>query len=183
DWDHMIAKVDSWLPRRSAETIREQARQIDRALSGFIRGQLTVCLMLGIFYAVGLTLVGLNFGLVIGLVTGLISFVPYFGMLIGFAVGVGVALAQFSTWGPIAMVAGVFIIGQVIEGNFVTPRVVGSKVGLHPVWLIFALLAGGALAGFTGLLLAVPAAATIGVLTRFAVRRYRESEFYEDREA
>lgn len=180
DWDRMVAKIDGWLPRRSAETIREQARQIDRVLSGFIRGQLTVCLMLGIFYAVGLTLAGLRFGLVIGLVTGFISFVPYFGMLIGFAAGMGVAIAQFSSWEPIAMVAGVFVLGQVIEGNFVTPRVVGSKVGLHPVWLIFALLAGGALAGFTGLLLAAPAAATIGVLTRFAVQQYQQSELYDD---
>ena len=181
DWDLLVARVDGWLPRRHVDVIREQMRLIDRTLSGFVRGQLMVCLMLGIFYAIGLTVVGLDFGLVIGLATGLVSFVPYFGMLAGFVVGIGVAVAQFGSWVPVALVAAVFVIGQFIEGNFITPRVVGNRIGLHPVWLIFALLAGGALFGFTGLLLAVPVAAVLGVLVRFSLERYLASETYRGR--
>ncbi len=181
DWDLLVARIDGWLPRRHLDVIREQMRLIDRSLSGFVRGQLMVCLMLGIFYAIGLTVVGLDFGLVIGLATGLVSFVPYFGMLAGFVVGIGVAVAQFGSWVPVALVAAVFVIGQFIEGNFVTPRVVGNRIGLHPVWLIFALLAGGALFGFTGLLLAVPVAAVLGVLVRFSLERYLAGEAYRGR--
>ena len=178
DWDRIIEAVDGWLPRREADTIRQQVRAIDDVLSGFIRGQVSVCLLLGIFYAIGLTLVGLDFGLIIGFVTGVISFVPYFGMLIGFAIGLGVALAQFGDWQPVAMVAAVFVVGQFLEGNFITPKLVGDRVGLHPVWIIFALLAGGTLFGFTGILLAVPVSAVIGVLGRFAIQRYKKSGAY-----
>lgn len=178
DWDKIIAVIDGWLPLDQADTIREQARAIDEVLSGFVRGQMTVCLLLGVFYAVGLTLVGLDFGFIIGFATGLVSFVPYFGMLLGFAAGIGVAFAQFSGWVPIALVAGVFLVGQFLEGNFITPKLVGERVGLHPVWVMFALLAGGALLGFTGILLAVPAAAVIGVLGRFAIGRYKQSAAY-----
>jgi predicted PurR-regulated permease PerM len=178
DWDGIVAVVDDWLPRDHAPVIRAQLAAVDRVLSGFVRGQLTVCLVLGVFYALGLGLVRLDFGLVIGLATGLISFVPVFGTLVGFAVGIGVALVQFGFAWQVAAVAGVFLAGQAIEGNFLTPKLVGSRVGLHPVWTIFALLAGGALAGFTGLLLAVPAAAVIGVLSRFAVARWVASDAY-----
>jgi len=175
DWDRIVASVDGLLPRDYAKTIREVVREIDRVLAGFVRGQLTVCIVLGIFYAFGLILVGLEFGLIIGLLTGLISFVPYFGMLIGFALGIAVAIAQFDGWLPILIVAAIFAAGQIIEGNFVTPKVVGDQVGLHPAWMIFALMAGGTLFGFTGVLLAVPVAAVVGVLSRFAAARYRES--------
>ncbi len=178
DWDKIIAVADGWLPLDKADIIRAQFRAIDQVLSGFVRGQVSVCLLLGVFYAIGLMLVGLDFGFVIGFVTGLISFVPYFGMLVGFAIGIGVAVAQFGDWQPIALVAGVFVIGQLLEGNFITPKLVGERVGLHPVWIIFALLAGGALFGFTGILLAVPAAAVIGVLGRFAIGRYKQSAAY-----
>ena len=178
DWDLIVARIDRLLPRQHAETIREQCREVDRMLSGFARGQALVCLLLGLFYGAGLTLIGLDFGLIIGLATGLISFVPYFGMLTGLAVGIGLAFAQFSDWLPIALVAGVFVVGQVIEGNVITPKLVGDRVGLHPVWMIFALLAGGALFGFVGILLAVPAAATVGVLARFGVARYFASALY-----
>lgn len=178
DWDRIIAACDGWLPRPQRDVIREQVIAIDEVLSAFMRGQFSVCLILGVFYAIGLTVVGLDFGLVIGFVTGMISFVPYFGMLIGFAVGTGVALAQFDSWPPIAMVAGVFAVGQFLEGNLITPKLVGDSIGLHPVWIIFALLAGGSLFGFTGILLAVPAAAVIGVLGRFAIGRYRRSRAY-----
>jgi predicted PurR-regulated permease PerM len=178
DWDRIVVTVEGWLPRDSRATIREQVEEIDTVLSGFMRGQVSVCLLLGVFYAVGLSLVGLEFGLVIGFVTGLVSFVPYFGMLVGFVVGIGVALAQFGDWQPVAMVAGVFIAGQFLEGNFVTPKLVGDRVGLHPVWIIFGLMAGGVLFGFTGILLAVPATAVIGVLGRFAISRYKTSVAY-----
>jgi predicted PurR-regulated permease PerM len=180
DWDRMVARIDSLFPRSIVPTVRQQATEIDRTLSAFVRGQATVCLLLGIFYAIGLTLVGLDFGLIVGLGTGIISFIPYFGMAIGLVVGMGIAFAQFSDWLPIAMVAGVFLVGQVVEGNFLTPRMVGNKVGLHPVWVIFAVLAGGALFGFTGVLLSIPAAASIGVLVRFAVSRYQVSAVYGD---
>lgn len=178
DWDHIVARIDSWLPRAHLETIRTQARLVDETLAGFLRGQFTVCLLLGLFYGVGLSLVGLDFGLVVGLGTGLVSFVPYFGMLIGFVVGFGLAIAQFDAWQPIAMVAGVFAAGQVIEGNFLTPKLVGDRVNLHAVWIMFALLAGGALFGFVGILLAVPVAAVIGVLARFSLSQYRQSALY-----
>ncbi len=178
DWDRIIARLDALLPRGQAETIREQCRLIDRSLAGFARGQAIVCLGLGVFYAIALSLIGLEFAIVVGLVTGLISFVPYFGMLTGLALSLGLAFAQFDDWRPIALIAVVFVSGQVVEGNFVTPKLVGDRVGLHPVWMIFALLSGGALFGFLGLLLAVPAAAAIGVLFRFAVARYRESQLY-----
>ena len=178
DWDRLVARIDDLLPKRVQQTVREQAAEIDRTLSGFVRGQALVCLLLGTFYAVGLSLVGLEFGLIVGLGTGLVSFIPYFGMALGLIVGMGIAIAQFSEWLPIALTAGVFAIGQVIEGNFLTPRLVGDRVGLHPVWVLFAVLAGGALLGFTGVILAIPIAATIGVLVRFGVDRYRRSQLY-----
>jgi predicted PurR-regulated permease PerM len=180
DWDNLVAWIDSLLPRKYVSTIREQAKLIDAALSGFIRGQASVCLLLGTFYAVGLTLVGLDFGLIVGMVAGLLSFIPYVGTIVGFISGTGLALAQFSDWTSVALVVGVFVIGQAIEGNFLTPRLVGDRVGLHPVMVIFALLAGGALFGFLGMLLAVPVAAVIGVLTRFAIKEYVASRYYLD---
>lgn len=178
DWDRIVARVDSWLPRDHAETIREQARLVDETLAGFLRGQFTVCLLLGLFYGIGLSLVGLDFGLVVGLATGLMSFIPYFGMLIGFVVGMGLAIAQFDALSSIALVAAVFVAGQLIEGNFLTPKLVGDRVNLHAVWIMFALLAGGALFGFVGVLLAVPTAAVIGVLARFTLAQYRRSALY-----
>lgn len=178
DWDHLVAKVDSWLPRAHLETIREQFREVDRTLAGFVRGQVSVCLILGAFYGVGLSLVGLDFGFIVGFATGLVSFVPFFGMLAGFVVGIGLAIAQFDGWLPVGLVAAVFLAGQVLEGNFLTPKMVGERVGLHAVWVIFALLACGVLFGFVGVLLAVPLAAVVGVLVRFGVGRYLESPLY-----
>ena len=178
DWDRIVERVDSWLPRRQAPAIREIFADIDTTVAGFVRGQGTVCLFLAVFYGVGLTIVGLDFGLTIGLATGLISFVPYFGMLVGMGVAAGVAFAQFTEVLPFVFVFAVFMAGQVVESMFLTPKLVGDRVGLHPVWVIFALLAGGTIFGFTGVLLAVPAAATIGVLIRFFLRRYLESPLY-----
>ncbi|HTH16352.1 MAG TPA: AI-2E family transporter [Magnetospirillum sp.] len=178
DWDKMVAKVDSWLPRDHADTIRAQMGEINRTLSGFIRGQATVCLALGTLYGVGLSLVGLDLGLVIGMGSGFLSFIPYLGSITGFVTGMGLALAQGPDWHLPAMVAGVFAVGQVAEGNFLTPKLVGDKVGLHPVWIMFALLAGGSLFGFLGILLAVPVSAVIGVLVRFALKHYLQSPIY-----
>ena len=179
DWDHLVARVDGWLPRRHAETVREQLRLIDSALAGFLRGQATVCLALGAFYAIGLTIVGLDFGIVIGLIGGVLAFIPYVGTLLTLAISAGFAFMQF--WPdplPIVFVLVVFVIGQLAEGMFLTPKLVGGRVGLHPVWVIFALLAGGALLGFLGILIAVPVAAIVGVVARFALARYLDGPFY-----
>lgn len=178
DWDRMVAHVDSWLPRANAATIRDLVRQIDERLAGFVRGQIMVCMILGLFYGVALSVVGLDFGLVVGLAAGAVSFIPYFGAVFGLVLSVGIALAQFGTSYEVLIVAAVFFVGQAVEGNVISPRLVGDRVGLHPVWMIFALLAGGALFGFVGVLLSVPAAAAIGVLARFAIARYRASDLY-----
>jgi len=179
DWDRIVEKVDSWLPRAQADILRGLAQEVDEILAGFARGQATVCLILGIFYGVGLTIVGLDFGFVVGLFTGLVSFIPYFGMLIGFVLGFGIALAQFDSFTPLLFVAAVFAVGQVVEGNFLTPKLVGGRVKLHEVWIIFALMAGGTLFGFVGILIAVPVAAVVGVLARFMIGHYLESPLYE----
>lgn len=178
DWDRMVAKADDALPRRHQETIRRLAQEVDETLAGFLRGQGTVCLSLAIFYAIGLTLAGLDFGLVVGLVAGFLSFIPYVGSLVGLFLSLGLALAQFDNWLSVAIVAAVFFVGQAIEGNVLTPKLVGDRVGLHPVWVMFALLAGGALFGFVGVLLAVPVAAVVGVGVRFAFGQYRRSAYY-----
>ena len=183
DWDRIVARVDSWLPRSQADVIRGQVRAIDRTLSGFVRGQGLVCLILGAFYGIGLSLAGLDFGLVVGLGAGAISFIPFVGSIVGLVASVGLAFLQFSEWQPIAIVAGIFAVGQILEGNFLTPRLVGDRVGLHPVWIMFALLAGGALLGFLGVVLAIPIAATTGVLVRFGVKRYLASPLYHGDES
>lgn len=180
DWDHMVARIDSWVPRSQLYTVRRIAREMDAAVAGFIRGQGTLCLILGTYYAIGLTLTGLNFGLLIGFFAGLISFIPYVGSFIGLTLAMGVALMQFwPDWFMIVVVAAVFLFGQFVEGNILQPKLVGSSVGLHPVWLMFALFAFGSLFGFTGMLVAVPAAAAVAVLVRFALNRYLHSPMYD----
>jgi len=179
DWPRIIAWMDRLVPRPEHDTVIALAREADRAISGFVRGQTLVCVLLGLFYALSLSLTGLNFGLLIGLLSGLISFIPYVGSLTGFFLATGIAVAQFwPEWMWIAIVAGIFLFGQFIEGNILVPKLVGDSVGLHPLWLMFALFAFGYLFGFVGLLLAVPLAAAIGVLVRFAVRRYFDSPLY-----
>lgn len=179
DWDRMVAVVDSWIPRDHVDTVRQIARDINTAVAGFVRGQGTLCLVLGIMYAVGLTLTGLNFGVLIGLFAGLISFIPYVGSLTGLVLSLGVAVVQFwPDWTMVLAVAAVFFVGQFIEGNILQPRLVGKSVGLHPVWLMFALVAFGAMFGFVGLLVAVPSAAAVAVLVRFAISRYLDSPLY-----
>ncbi|MEM6588693.1 MAG: AI-2E family transporter [Pseudomonadota bacterium] len=179
DWDRMVAEVDKLLPRDHAPTIRNLAGDIDRTLASFIRGMGTVCLILGTYYAIALMLVGLQFGLIVGAIAGLVTFIPYLGAIIGGALAIGLALFQFwGDWLSIGLVVGIFVLGQVMEGNVLTPKLVGSSVGLHPVWLIFALSVFGALFGFVGMLVAVPVAAAIGVLARFAIGQYMSSKLY-----
>lgn len=179
DWDRMIKTIDECLPRAHVETIRSLMREIDSTMGGFLRGQALVCLFLGSFYAIGLALMGVKSGVLIGVMTGAMSFIPYVGSITGLIIGTSVAIAQFwpdAVW-PIAVLV-LFGVGQFIEGNFLTPKLVGASVGLHPVWLLFALLAFGSLFGFLGLLLAVPIAAIIGVLTRFFLKQYLNSPLY-----
>ncbi|SHK01470.1 Predicted PurR-regulated permease PerM [Shimia gijangensis] len=179
DWDDMVAKVDDLIPRDYAPTIRHLAAEIDRTLAAFIRGMGTVCMLLGAYYAIALMLVGLQFGLVVGFVAGILTFIPYIGALIGGALAIGLGLFQFwGDWVSLGLVGGIFAFGQVIEGNVLTPKLVGSSVGLHPVWLIFALSVFGALFGFVGMLVAVPLAASIGVVARFMIGQYTGSKLY-----
>jgi len=179
DWDHMLAATDSLIPVHHRETVHKLIREIDKSIAAYVRGQSAVCLILGSYYAVGLSLAGLNFGFLIGVVSGLISFVPYVGSLTALVVSVAIALAQFfPDWIHILIIVGIVLVGQFFEGNILSPKLVGHSVGLHPVWLMFALFAFGYLFGFVGLLLAVPLATAAGVLIRFAVRRYRESPIF-----
>ncbi len=179
DWDRMVAEIDQLVPRDHQQTIRRLAREIDHTLASFIRGQGTVMLILGTYYGVALMLVGLQFGLLVGAVAGLISFIPYIGAVVGGVLALGLALFQFwGDWLSIGIVAGIFVSGQMLEGNILTPKLVGGSVGLHPVWLLIALSVFGALFGFVGMLLAVPASAAIGVLARFATQHYRNSALY-----
>ena len=179
DWDRMVATVDRWLPRDHADTLRAIARDIDKAMAGFIRGQGTVALIQGVFYAVALVAVGLKFGLFIGLLSGLLSFIPYVGATVGGVLSIGMALAQFwPDWYMVLVVATIFAAGQFIEGNFLTPKLVGDSVGLHPVWMMFALMAFGYLFGFVGMLLGVPLAAAIRVVLSHALKQYMNSRLY-----
>jgi len=179
DWDRVVEKVDGLLPRRSVEVIRTQLGLIDEALSGFIRGQGSVALILGIIFAIGWSAVGLEFGLLIGLGAGLLAFIPYVGSIIGYGTAFIVALVQFGFDPvPLGLITMVFLIGQTLDGLFLTPHLVGGRIGLHPVWVMFALLAGGALFGLVGILLAVPAAAVFAVLVRYSLGRYQSSEIY-----
>ncbi len=179
DWDRMVASVDGWLPRHHAETIRGIARDIDSAMAGFIRGQGATCLFLGVFYAVALVASGLHFGLLIGLTAGFLSFIPYAGSIIGGLLSIGMALVQFwPDWAHILIIAAIFAFGQFMEGNFLSPKLVGGRVGLHPVWMMFALMSFGYLFGFAGLLVAVPMAAAIRVVVRYALEQYLKSPLY-----
>ncbi|MCI2394147.1 AI-2E family transporter [Aliiroseovarius sediminis] len=180
DWDQMVAKIDNLLPLDHRPAIRQIASDIDHTLASFVRGQGTVCLVLGTYYAVSLMLVGLQFGLVIGFIAGLITFIPYVGAIVGGALAIGLGLFQFwGEWWSLGAVAGIFFFGQFFEGNILTPNLVGSSVGLHPVWLMLALSVFGYLFGFVGMLVAVPVAAAIGVVARFFIGKYQEGRLYK----
>lgn len=180
DWQAMMGRLESWLPRRNAAVLRQLSRDTDRVLSAWLRGQLLCCALLAVYYATALSAIGLELGLTVGLMAGILSFIPYIGSLTGFVSAILLAMAQFGTWNGVGMVAAVFIIGQVVEGYVIYPRLLGDRVELHAVWVIFALFAGGVAFGFLGVLLAVPMAAAIGVITRYWLRRYLESPLYLD---
>ena len=182
DWDAMVAQIDSYLPRQSLETVRGQARIVSDTLVGFIHGQAMVCLILAIYYGIALTAAGLQSGLALGLLIGVLAIIPILGVATGFVLALGFAALQYGSWAEILVVIGIFAFGQLVEANVLTPKLVGDRIHLHPVWVIFALFAGGTLYGFVGILLAVPAAAVIGVLIRFALTRYRASTLYDSRE-
>lgn len=178
DWDKMMKKLEFLMPRSSASIIKEQLIAIDQTIAGYLRGQINVCLVLAIYYSLALTLLGLESGLFIGMATGLLTFIPYIGALTGAITGITIAYFQFGDVMGVGKIIAVFLVGQVLEGNFLTPKLVGNKVGLHPVWLIFGMLAGAAIFGFVGILIAVPVTAIIGVLVRFAISKYINSKFY-----
>lgn len=178
DWTKLTIAIDRMIPRRYYELIKAELAEIDRALSGFIRGQALVCLTLGIIYSVGLKLAGLQYGITVGIIAGVLSFVPYVGSSFMLIASLLLAFVQFDNFMDIGKVLLVYVIGQVLEGYVLTPKLVGDRVGLHPVWIIFAIFVGGSLLGFLGVVIAVPVAAIIGVLVRFALRLYRMSSLY-----
>ncbi|HEX4891018.1 MAG TPA: AI-2E family transporter [Alphaproteobacteria bacterium] len=184
DWDRMVDRIDAILPRKYAASIRQVMAEINDMLSGFVRGQLSVCFLLALFYGIGLSAAGLKFGLIAGLAAGALSFVPFLGALTGLVLSLGLALVQY--WPqltPIAIIVAIFVAGQTLEGNFLTPRLVGKRVRLHPLWIMFALLAFGSLLGFTGMLLAVPLAAASGVLVRHGLQTYMQSQLFLEQPA
>jgi len=181
DWDRLVAWVDRMLPRSVQPTVAHLARESDVVLGAFVRGQLLVMLALAIYYGVALTLIGISVGPLIGMVAGLLSFVPYLGFITGFGAAIIASLVQHGDWPHLLMVVGVFVVGQLLEGYVLVPRLVGEKIGLHPVAVIFAVLAGGYLFGFLGVLLALPAASVILVLLHYLAQRYRQSDLYTEK--
>ena len=178
DWDIMVERIHALIPRSIEPVVARLAHESDDVLGAFLRGQLSVMVALGIFYGVGLWAIGLSVGPLIGMIAGLISFVPYLGAITGVVMAVTAAVVQYQDWMHVGLVAGVFIIGQSLEGYVLVPRLVGEKIGLHPVAVIFAVLAGGELFGFLGVLLALPVASVVMVLLRYAYERYKASELY-----
>jgi predicted PurR-regulated permease PerM len=180
DWPSALSWINDNLPRKAAPVVTTLAKKIDDRIAAFFRGQGMVALSLAAFYSIGLTVVGLEFGFVIGLATGLLSFIPYVGLVIGVITATILAVVQFQTAGGVALVLAVFAAAQVLDNGFLTPKLVGERVGLHPVWVIFSVMGGGTIAGFPGVLLAVPVAAAIGVLVNYVMSRYKDSALYHD---
>ncbi len=181
DWPALTAQVNSWWPRRHVAVIEALLGDANRVLSGFIRGQFLVCVALALLYAIGWSLVGLDYALVLALLTGFLGFVPFIGPLFALGMSLVVGLGQ---WGldplHLGLVAVVFAVNQGLESSVLTPNLIGERIGLHPVWVLLAVFAGGAVAGLAGVFLAVPVAAVIGVVVRFAFGRYRQSRLYRD---
>lgn len=177
DWPLIITSLDQLLPRKVAPTMRDLFSKINTVLGGYARGQLMVCLVLAVYYACALKLIGLHYGLTIGIIAGFFAFIPYFGFLIGVIAAVGMGLSQFEGWLMVTLIGGIFFIGQLLESYILLPKLVGDRVGLHPVWILFALLAGGVFFGFFGLLIAMPVAAAVGVIVRFTLGVYKKSPY------
>ncbi|MCX7371792.1 MAG: AI-2E family transporter [Alphaproteobacteria bacterium] len=180
DWPGIMRRIETWLPRQYAPTIQQLAGETDRILGAWLRGQLLCCLALGLFYAIGLSAIGLELGVMVGLFAGALSIIPYVGSMTGFVAAVLLAIGQWGTWGGVGLVLAVFVAGQILEGYVIYPRLLGNRVELHAVWVIFALFAGGVALGFLGVLLAVPIAAAMGVVARFWLRKYLQSPIYLD---
>jgi predicted PurR-regulated permease PerM len=178
DWDKMVQTIMGIIPIKRRVEVSKVFNDVDTSISGFLHGQLIIAFILGTFYSIALTLAGLDYGLLIGVTTGILSFIPYVGTLVGFAASIIMAFIELDDMSQIAVVAGIFIFGQFVEGNFLSPKIVGDRVGLHPVWIIFGLMAGGAIAGFTGILLGVPLTAAIAVFLRFFIGKYKSSAIY-----
>lgn len=179
DWSRVTDKIKSLLPKKNAKKISAMLGDIDASLAGFIRGQLIVCFLLGAFYAIGLSVMGLQYGFFIGAASGLLSIVPYVGSIFGLVASVGMAFYQFGGWEYPLITLGIFIAGQLVEGNYLTPKLVGDSVGLHPLWIIFALMAGGTLMGLMGMVIAIPVAAIIAVLVRYGIAEYKTTSYYK----
>jgi predicted PurR-regulated permease PerM len=180
DWRKLTETIDGLIPRRHYDVVREQMGAVDDTLSGFVRGQAIVCLILGAIYSIGLALCGLKYGATVGIIAGVLTIIPYVGTAFGVLTSLLLAVVQFDNdWLHIGMVMGVFLIGHFFEAYILTPRFVGHRVGLHPVWILFALIAGLKLMGFLGVLIAVPTAAVFGVLIRFGAREYKKSALYK----
>jgi predicted PurR-regulated permease PerM len=178
DWDKIIQTIDRWLPRPYEPTLRRLFKEMNAHIGGFAKGQALVCLMVGLYYSIALTLANLDFSVVVGMVIGVVAFIPYVGALFGLMLSMGIAFAQFSDWISIGIVAGIFVVGQTLEAYLLIPYFVGDRIGLHPVWVLFALLAGGVLYGFVGILFALPVAAAVGVLVRHGLALYLKSPYY-----
>jgi predicted PurR-regulated permease PerM len=180
DWDHLMARLDAWLPRSIEPTAKRLLGEADVALSGFVRGQTIVCFCLGVMYAIGWSLLGLQYGLLLGMLVGILAFVPTVGPTFGMIVAMIVAIGQWGAAEPLKIIGvfAVFIVTQAIEGGFLTPKLIGDKVGLHAVWVLFAVFAGAALMGFVGVFIAVPVAAVIAVIGRYSLERYLQSRYY-----
>jgi predicted PurR-regulated permease PerM len=181
DWPRLTAKIQDLVPEGNKKTVTGILSDIDKSLSGFIRGQLSVCFLLGLFYAIGLSVIGLQYGFFIGVASGILSIIPFVGSLFGLVASVGMAFYQFGGWEYPLIAFIIFATGQLIEGNYLTPKLVGESVGLHPIWVIFVLMAGGALLGLLGMIIAVPVAAIIAVLLRHAISQYKQSTYYKGR--
>lgn len=181
EWPAITDWVEDLIPRENEKMIQDLIKQIDMKLSGFIRGQLTVAFLLGLIYAVALSLAGLNYGFLIGITAGFLSIIPMVGSTVGLVISVAVAWFQAGEINYVLIIAAIFVVGQIVEGNILSPKLLGDSVGLHPLWILFALMAGGSLFGILGMLLAVPVAAVIGVLASFAIMQYKNSPLYKKR--
>lgn len=179
DWPKLIKILRGWIPSRFRSFAESQLLLIDQTLSTFATGQLTICLILGTYYMVGLSFLGVNFGLMIGLLIGFFSFVPFVGFFLGFFLTLLVACGQYDSWEPFGLLGLLFLGGQLLEGNILIPYLVGNRIGLHPVWIIFALLAGFEWGGFLGIIFSIPLAAVLGVLSRFCLSIYLKSKFFK----
>lgn len=180
DWPEVTAWIHGLIPRHAEETVNGILRDIDTKLSGFVRGQLTVALILGVAYALALTMAGLKYGFMIGLGSGALSIIPMVGSAVGLVLSIAVAWFQSGNLAFVLLIGGIFLAGQIIEGNFLTPKLIGDSVGLHPLWIFFALMAGASILGVLGMFLAVPVTASIGVVTSFLLQKYKESRYYND---